>query len=387
MNARSDCRSKNSRLLIVTTIPATLSSILIGQPGYLHQFYDVAVASSDDGTLLEFGRHENVAAYSVPMVRGINPFADVCSIIRMIGLIRRLRPNIVHSYTPKAGLVSMLSAWICRVPVRIHTFTGLIFPTQTGLKQKMMIWVDRLICACATIIVPEGRGVRADLQRYHITSKPLNLIGHGNIAGVDTNSFAPGVPAVQVKAEALRSRLRESRFVFCFVGRLHRDKGIRELIQSFSRLPTEVSLLLVGGLDSEAPVDEETQEIIRRSVNILPLGFLRDIRPALEVSDVLVLPSYREGFPNVVLQAGAMCLPVIASDISGCNEVIEPGRNGWLVPPKNIDALFAAMQSAMALPREALNEMGRKARETVALRFEKKEHWERMRSFYSECVS
>jgi glycosyltransferase involved in cell wall biosynthesis len=373
-------------LLLVSNIPWIFSTTLIGQPGYLRQFYDVSVASSNDGTLLEYGSYENIETHDVPMIRGINPFADLRSIFHMVKLIRRLRPEIVHSYTPKAGLVSMLSAWMCRVPVRIHTFTGLIFPTQTGFKQQLLIWIDRLICACATMVVPEGLGVRNDLRRYKITGKPLNVIGYGNIAGVDTSVFSPGIPSVQVDSEELCSR-SDGGFVFCFVGRINRDKGIRELVQAFARLPKKACLLLVGWEDPEAPVDDDTKEIIRRSENIISLGFMRDIRPALAASDVLVLPSYREGFPNVVLQAGAMCLPVIASDISGCNEVIEPGMNGWLVPPKDSDALYSAMQCAMDLQREAISEMGKRARMRIVERFERNEHWERMRRFYNECAA
>lgn len=377
---------EKQKLLLVTTVPDTFISILNGQPGYLREFFDVILASSDDGRLVEFARLEGVQTHHVPMVRGINPFVDLCSIFGMVSLLLKIKPDVVHSYTPKAGLVSMLSAWICRVPVRVHTFTGLIFPTQTGLKQRLLIWIDRLICSCATRVVPEGQGVRANLRLYRITDKPLNVIGHGNIAGVDTDYFRPDREDVQEAAKVLRDRMSGSRFAFCFVGRLNRDKGIRELVQAFSRLPKDVSLLLVGGDDPVASIDDETRKLIRASANIHSLGFLRDIRPALAASDVLVLASYREGFPNAVLQAGAMWLPVIATDISGSNEAITAGLNGWLVPPADIDALYVAMDSALALPKESLLAMGQRARQRIAERFERTEHWKRMQRFYQELA-
>jgi glycosyltransferase involved in cell wall biosynthesis len=376
-----------TKLMLVTTVPDTFISILNGQPGYLRGFFDVTLVSTDDGRLVEFGRLEGVKTYHIPMVRGINPFADLHSVFRMVGLLCRSKPDVVHSYTPKAGLVSMLSGWICRVPIRVHTFTGLIFPTQTGFKQRLLIWIDRLICYCATRVVPEGQGVLTDLCQYRITNKPLNVIGHGNIAGVDTGYFRPDHDDVLKAAKVLRDRLDGSRFVFCFVGRLNRDKGIRELVQAFSRLPKDVSLLLVGGDDPVASIDDETRKLIRSSVNIHSLGFMGDIRPALAASDLLVLASYREGFPNAVLQAGAMRLPVIATDIGGCNEVITPGLNGWLVQPADADALYAAMNTALALPKEALLVMGQSARQRIAERFERTEHWERMRRFYQELAN
>lgn len=375
------------KILLVTTVPDTFIAILDGQPGYLNNFFNVVLASSDDGRLVEFGSRQGVSTASVPMVRGINPLSDLKSIYCMVCLLREMRPEIIHSYTPKAGLVSMVSAWICRVPVRVHTFTGLIFPTQTGFKRSLLIWTDRLICFCATKVVPEGQGVLADLRQSRITNKRLKVVGHGNIAGVDTAYFSPKAENVAKQADAFVDRFKLSGFVFCFVGRLNRDKGVRQLVQAFARLPKEVSLLLVGGDDPESPVDAETQEVMLQSENIYRLGFLSDIRPVLLASDVLVLPSYREGFPNVVLQAGAMCLPVIATDISGCNEVITPGFNGWLVPPRDASALFDAMNAALDTPKERLVEMGERGRERVKQRFERAEHWARMRAFYEELGS
>jgi len=281
----------------------------------------------------------------------------------------------------------MLSAWICGVPVRVHTFTGLIFPSQTGLKKRLLIWIDRLICFCATKVVPEGKGVKMDLCRHRITWKPLEVIGSGNVAGVDIEYFSREAARGCTDGRVCFGGFEPGRFVFCFVGRLNRDKGIRELIEAFVRLPGDVSLLVVGPEDPESPVDIVTMEIMRGAKNIFLTGYLIDIRPALLASDVLVLPSYREGFPNVVLQAGSMRLPVIATDISGCNEVVSPDFNGWLVPPRNADALLGAMRAALNTPKEDLDEMGARGRARVEQRFERVAHWARMRAFYEGLTS
>lgn len=377
------------KIVLVTTVPDTLASILIGQPNYLAKHFDISILTSPSSLVAHVEVNEGVPVRTVPMERGISPIKDLISIWHMWRTLRRLRPDIVHSYTPKAGLVAMVSAWLCGVPVRVHTFTGLIFPTATGLKQQILIWVDRLICACATHVVPEGLGVQRDLESYRITGKPLKVIGHGNIAGVDTEHFSPEAVDVRTAAAELGARLKlePQAMVFCFVGRLNRDKGIAELCDAFDALPEQAHLLLVGGLDNSAPIPEGLQEKIKSNPRIHALGFMEDIRPALSLANVLVLPSYREGFPNVLLQAGSMALPVIATDINGCNEIIEPGFNGWLIPPRDAKALMVAMQEAMLTPSDACKEMGESARSRVQKWFEQQHHWERMKMFYQGLLS
>lgn len=372
------------KITLVTTVPDTLASILIGQPNYLAKHFDISLVTGPGSLVERVEKNEGLAVRKVSMNRGISPLKDLISVWSMWRTLRRIRPDIVHSYTPKAGLVAMVSAKLCGVPIRVHTFTGLIFPTATGLKQRILIWVDRLICACATHIVPEGLGVQSDLERYRITGKPLKVIGHGNIAGVDTAHFNPEAIGVHAAAAELRARLKlqPQAMVFCFVGRLNKDKGITELCAAFDALPEQPHLLLVGGLDHSAPISNDLQEAIKNNPRIHALGFMEDIRPVLHLANVLVLPSYREGFPNVVLQAGSMKLPVIATDINGCNEIIEPGFNGWLVPPRDAKALMQAMQKAMQASDSSLKQMGESARSRVKQWFEQQQHWERMKSFY-----
>lgn len=376
-------------IVLVTTVPDTMAIILSGQPRHLAKQFELSLVTSPGDLLQRIESQEGLPVTTVPMERGIHPFKDLVSIWRMVRTLLRQRPDLVHSYTPKAGLVAMLSSWLCRVPVRVHTFTGLIFPTSSGLKQQVLIWVDRLICACATHIVPEGNGVKQDLVRYRITSKSLRVIGFGNIAGVDTEIFNPEDAQIRATAQALQTRLtlEADSIVFCFVGRLNKDKGIAELFQAFASLPEQAHLLLVGGLDSSAPIPHELQAGLEDHPRVHALGFMDDIRPALSLADVLVLPSYREGFPNVVLQAGAMGLPVIATDINGCNEVVEPDFNGWLVPTRDAQALQQAMQTAMQTPEAERISMGQRARERIMARFERTAHWQRMEQFYRELLA
>lgn len=375
------------RLLIATTVPETLAIILRDQPRYLAQHFDLALVTSPGD---EFDRllAEGVPVHQVPMQRGISPLNDFWSVCRMVWLMLRLRPQLVHSYTPKAGLVCMLAGWVCRVPVRVHTFTGLIWPTAQGWQQRLLKAVDRLLCACATHIVPEGAGVQLDLQAGRITQKPLQVIGYGNIAGVDVAHFSPQAPELDASATGLREAfgIQDTDFVFVFVGRLNRDKGLDELLAAFIQLPEHSRLLVVGGLDQAAPIGAGSLHILESNPRIHWLGFQEDVRPALQTANVLVLPSYREGFPNVLLQAGAMELPVVATDIGGCNEAITHGLNGWLVPVKDVQALASAMNLALSLSPKQLDEMGQAARARIVERFERGEHWQRMLAFYRSLV-
>lgn len=379
------------KLLIATTVPETLATILRNQPRFLASALStvsVELLTSPGSESPQITDTEGLPLHHVPMARGISPFKDFLSLCATIRLLWRLKPTIVHSYTPKAGLVAMLAAWLCRVPVRIHTFTGLIFPTQTGFKQRLLIWTDRLICACATQVVPESQGVKHDLRRFAITRKPLALIGHGNIAGVDTSHFDRETDDIAEQSGELAGRLQLSgdEFVFCYVGRLNRDKGITELLNAFDTLPRQARLIMVGVLDVTSPIGEQELSVIERHERIHALGFFADIRPALHLADVLVLPSYREGFPNVVLQAGAMELPVIATDVNGSNEAIEPGVNGWLVPARCTVALHEAMRAAMETPADLRRQMGERARQRIQQRFEQKQHWQNMVDFYTKAL-
>jgi glycosyltransferase involved in cell wall biosynthesis len=375
------------KLVIVTTVPITLTGILANQPKFLTEHFAVSIISSPDEELKQVEITENVPTYSVAMQRGISPLNDLISLFKMIKQLRNLKPEIVHSYTPKAGLITMLAGITCRVPIRVHTFTGLIFPTSTGIKQKILIWIDRLICACATTIIPEGNGVKQDLINYGITKKELKVIGHGNIAGVDTDYFNRDVVINEGTNSKLRIQLNlpKDAFLFCFVGRFTQDKGFSELIAGFNQLPKNAHLVLVGEMDKRIPLPSDMIKALKQHSRIHNLGWQNDIRPALTISDVLVLPSYREGFPNTPLQAGAMKLPCIVSDINGCNEIITSYVNGWIIPPKDSVALEQAMLLSMSCPN--IKRMGINARVLVQDKFERHLHWQNMLQFYNSKLA
>ena len=358
----------------ITTVPISLNGLFKGQLKMLNEHFELVGVSSPGSALEEAHQREGIRVIALPMERRISPVKDFISLFRMVLLFLRERPDMIHSYTPKAGLISMLAGWIAGVPVRMHTFTGLVFPTATGLKQKILIWTDRLTCACATYINPEGNGVKHDLIRYHITKKPLKIIANGNVNGIDLD-YLQRTPEVMQAAEAFR---KEDAFTFCFVGRMVRDKGINELVSAFIRLQkryAQIRLILVGPFEKNLdPVSAETEKQIFNHPTIEFMDFQEDIRPFLAVSDALVFPSYREGFPNVVLQAGAMGLPSIVTNINGCNEIIEQGKNGVIIESKNEEMLYHAMEDFI-LNQDKVDSMSRNCRKMIAEKYDQKIVW------------
>ncbi|MEL4388109.1 glycosyltransferase family 4 protein [Shewanella xiamenensis] len=375
------------KILIVTTVPDTICDILSGQPAFLKKYYDVRVACSSNLRVNKIVEREGVIVHSVPMVRGINPVFDLYSIFRMIIVLIQFKPDVIHSYTPKAGLVSMLSSFICRVPHRVHTFTGLLFPTSVGFKKKLLILVDKLICACATEVLAESKGVLNDLMSHKITTKNINIVGNGNIAGVDTEFYSLQNKSYQVSSEHLLDKfpILKDKFIFVYVGRLNQDKGIHELVEAFNLLKSfkeSIVLFLIGGLDYTNPISNDILDKIRNDDYILEIGHVDDIRPYLAISDVLVLPSYREGFPNVVLQACSMQLPVISTAVSGSKELIVDSYNGWLVQPKNVQELLDSMIYASSMSKSSLITIGVNGRSEIVAKYERKFFWNELLSFY-----
>lgn len=339
-----------AKIIRTATVAITLNDLLKGQLAYLNQYHEIIALSGEDHHLQAVRDREGVRTISVPMQRAIRPINDIISLIQLYRVFKKEKPAIVHSVSPKAGLLSMMAAYFAGVPIRIHMFTGLIFPTKKGLSHFLLLQMDRLLCAFATAIYPEGQGVKADLYRYTVTRKPLSIIANGNITGVDTNYFT--IPT-DAEKESIRNSLKiyYSDYVFLYVGRMVGDKGINELISAFTEVSLQyenAKLLIVGYLEAELdPLKTETILAIETNEKIIFVGFQADVRPYYAAADCLVLPSYREGFPNVLLQGGAMGLTSIATDVNGSNEIIQEGITGKIVPVKNVNALVQAMLASI----------------------------------------
>lgn len=372
------------KLLRITTADISLNSLLKGQLRYLSQHFEVVGVAADTGVLHQVAEREGVRVVDVPMHREISLWADCKSLWSLIKLFRRERPDIVHANTPKASLLGMVAAVLCRVPNRIYTVTGLRFETTQGVLRFVLKTMERITCLCATKVIPEGDGVKSILLRERITRKPMQKVFNGNINGVDLEWY-DRTESVMQRASEVRGDSTD--FTFVFIGRIVRDKGINELVEAFSRLANErsdVRLMLVGRFENDLdPLPQHTKEQIESNERISFVGYQSDVRPYLVASDVLVLPSYREGFPNVVLQAGAMGLPVIVTDVNGSDEAICSGVNGVIVPKYSSEVLYRAM-SDMVSDRDATANMAAVAREMVASRFDQKDVWAALANMYKE---
>lgn len=370
---------KKSKMMRISTIGLSLNYLLKGQLKFLDRYYSVIGVSSDDGNLGEVEQREGIKTINLCMQRNISPLNDLISLFKLFVLFKKEKPKIVHSITPKAGLLSMVAAKMAGVPIRIHTFTGLIFPTKTGMMQKLLILMDRILCYCATHIYPEGEGVKVDLLLYRVTSKPLVILANGNINGIDSQYFCCNNFSFENKVALRKSiDIEEEDFVFVFVGRLVGDKGINELVSAFREVNNHfknIKLLFVGAFESELdPLLIDTLFEISNNKNIISVGFQKDIRPYFAISDTLIFPSYREGFPNVVLQAGAMGLPSIVSNVNGCNEIIVDGENGIIIPVKNVEAICTAMNKMLSNHHFRAHLL-RNARKMIITRYEQEVVW------------
>lgn len=360
---------KKKKIIRATTVPTSLETFCKDMLRELNERYEVVAVSSPLPELEVVAGREGVRTVGIEMKRHISILNDLRSLWKMYRLFRRERPWMVHSMTPKAGLVSMMAAWMAGVPKRVHTFTGLVWPTATGLTRMILKTTDRILCACATHIIPEGNGVKDDLIKGKITRKPMRVLANGNVRGIDLEYY-DRTPQVMDEARKIR---KEGVMSFLFVGRLVRDKGINELVDAFVRLNKkypQTRLLLVGRAEPQLdPLSPQTQEIIESHDAIEAVGAQKDVRSWMAAADVLAFPSYREGFPNVVIEAGVMGIPSIVTDINGCNEIVMPGENGVIVPPRNADALYEAMEE-MCRDASKREFMASKARESVASRFD-----------------
>lgn len=364
--------------------------------GDLGKEYELVILSSDGRELqaleekwkdiLNDEGHRMVRCIPVEMERHINVWKDMKSLARLISVFKQEKPDMVHSITPKAGLLCMIAAKLTRVPVRIHTFTGLIWPTSKWLKRWLLMATDSLTCSCATHIIPEGRGVMNDMR--YITDKKMKVLGYGNVRGVNMKYYDRR-PEVMELAKDLR---RDDLITFLFVGRLVKDKGVEELVEAFERLynnKPNCRLWMVGYYEGVLdPISEETEDKIKRceAIDYVGTKLGDELIAYYAMADCFVFPSYREGMPNVVLEAGAMGLPSIVTDINGSREIIIEGENGTIVPPRDVDSLYDAMEKMMT-EDEWRNGMAKRARSLIAERYDQTYVCNCLLEYYREVLS
>lgn len=376
------------KILRITTVSHSLDLLLKGQLKYVgEKGFDFHIACSQDDAVLKIEKREIVKYHKLELTRTLSPIKDLVSLFNTILLIRKIKPDIVHSHSPKAGIVGMLASFICNVPLKVHTVAGLPLTETKGVKKWVLIQVERLTYYCSDFVLSNSVNQKKYILKKIYNSPKVKIIGKGSSNGVDLeyfNSFS--VDNNFIDNFKQENNIFSNDIVLCFVGRLTYYKGVNELITVFRKLSkkhSNIKLLLVGPLEELNPLEKSTLKEINENVNIISLGHQSDIRPYLKMSDIFVFPSYREGFPQSLMQAAAMNLACIATDINGCNEILEDGETGILIEPKNIDSLFSAVDLLLN-DKELRFTMANKARLKMEEFYEQKKFWNMIVAFYNE---
>lgn len=375
------------KLIRVTTSDISLFLLLRGQLKFLNNYYEVVGLSSDTGLLHQVEKREGIRVIELAMRREISIMRDLLCLWHMYRIFKKEKPFIVHTNTPKGSLLSMMAALVAKVPHRIYTVTGLRYQGASGVGRFVLMSMERLTCLCANKVIPEGEGVKRTLIADGITRKPLKVIHNGNINGINTHYFSPEGRQTQREETRRRLGIEADEFAFVFIGRIVKDKGMDELAEAMNRLlrmNKKCKLMLVGWFEREqGSITEEHENFFRNNDSVSYVGYKKDVRPYLAAADALVFPSYREGFPRVVLEAGSMGLPSIVTDINGCNEIIVEGENGVIIPPRDKNSLYEAMLHFIDNP-DKTTAMAANARRMIQEKYEHQDVVEALLEMYDE---
>lgn len=388
-------KSRNSpvKIVFITTVPVTLDSFYRGQFGYWKQNSFEVIAISSPGKELEDVRdREGIQTFSVEMIRGLSPAKDIQSIRQVYRLLSKIKPQIVHASTPKAGLVGMIAGAMADVPVRVFTLRGLMSEMDSRLS-FVLRFMERLTCNLAHAVTANSASVAEAAVRKGICKiGKLRVLGNGSSHGVDsTGIFNPERVSVADKL-ALREKysLPEGNVVIGFAGRIVRDKGVLELAEAWDDLRNRnpnIHLMIVGKPESD---EQSLKHVIDRWQRDDRVSFTnwvpKDKMPLYySIMDILVLPTYREGFPNVVLEASAMEIPVVATRVTGCVDAVVDGVTGMLVEARNSKALSRVID--MYIKDPGLRSRHAQAGRSRALNeFKPEMIWNATREMYDELL-
>jgi lipopolysaccharide/colanic/teichoic acid biosynthesis glycosyltransferase/glycosyltransferase involved in cell wall biosynthesis len=367
------------KLVHVTTVPQTLA-FLRGQIAYMKAAgFDVSAISSPGPELRTFADQEGIEVHPVEMPRRITPLGDLVALFRLVRILRKMRPDIVHSHTPKGGLLGMTAAWLAGVPVRAYTMHGLPLETATGIKRTLLRLAERVSCALARRVyaVSESLRRRAAAEGLCPADK-ISVLGAGTVNGVDAaKRFAPTPCSYEAAAARRACSIPSEVRVVGFVGRIVRDKGVEDLTAAWMELRErfpDLHLLVVGTFEPQDPISAGAEAILRSDPRVRLAGHVDSMRAMYSIMDVVVLPTHREGFPQVPLEAAALERPVVATKVTGCVDAVVDGETGTLVEPRDGHALAEALAAYLADP-ELRKRHGRAGRARVLRDYRPENLW------------
>jgi glycosyltransferase involved in cell wall biosynthesis len=380
------------KLLYITTIPGTLYFHL-GQIGYMRQQGFEIHALSSPGTLPQQLMGDNaIALHVVNMPRRITPLQDLIAVIKLWHCIRKIKPDLVHASTPKGGLLGTIAAALAGVPARLYQMRGLPMMTATGLKYRLLWLSEWVACHLAHRTLCVSHSLREVAIAHHLAdpNKITVLLG-GSSNGVDAiHRFNPSrfSPASR---QILRQQygIPQDAIVIGYVGRVVQDKGIQELVQAWQILrdrDPKLHLLVVGAFEPQDPISDEVQDCLRNDFRIHITDEVQDTAPFYSIMDILTLPTYREGFPNVLLEAASMQLPIVATAIPGCIDAVQSQVTGILVPLRNGNALAEGLQRYLDAPQMRLQH-GQAGRDRILQEFNQEALWKALHQEYHHLLT
>jgi len=376
------------KIIIITTVPMSLATLVKGQAKFLSNFYEIKLISSSNDINTTISEFEGVDVESIDMSRQITPLKDLKSLYKIFKYIRKEKPDMVYSFTPKAGLLAMIASFLSRVPIRTHNVVGMPLMEAKGKKLFLLKFIEKLTYFFSTKLFCNSFGLK-EYMNENLTLLPITVVGQGSINGVDTEFFKN----TKTKDEKNRIRenlnIRENDFVITFVGRIVKDKGINELVESFVKLLEKhqnLKLLLVGDYEEHLnPIKKENKKTIDTLDSIITVGFQDDIREFLSITNLFALPSYREGLPNSLIEAGSFGIPLLATNINGCNEIIEDNETGIIIEKKSSVSLEQGIEK-LILNKELYSHIKNKVRDEMIRKYDQNYFWRELHNEFKKIL-
>lgn len=370
-----------------------LRYLLPGQMRFMaaHGF-DILMISADGKELATVIEQEQCRHIIVPMTRRITPFRDLACLFQLIKIFRKEKPDIVHTHTPKAGLLGMLAAKICSVNTRIHTVAGMPLMVEKGFKLWLLKWMERLTYAAANHVWPNSNSLLKFIRDHKLCKKDkLRIIAKGSTNGIDMNRFNKEALDENTIAE-IKGQINYSntgKYLLC-IGRLVRDKGIVELVHVFTKLQNSnpgLMLILVGEYETDLdPLPSATLHEIEANPSIIHINWTNQVPYYMQLADFFIFPSHREGFPNVLLQAGAMELPIICSRITGNIDIVTNNETGLVFECGNEQQMMKLIQYALEHPGQ-MNKMAKQLHGEIKSNYRQENIWQNMLEAYKTLVN